>query len=220
MIDTTKPSTLTPGTSEKAGHIEQDQHGVLRWVYELNLWKNPTVLITVAKVLLLSLFIVCLIIFFILLADDGFMPALRFLLPFLGITGGIMAGLLILGYLLYILIVGGKYCVLFEMDSKKIVHRQIQSQYQKAQVLGLLTAFLGAAAGNPTVTGAGLLSATRQSLTTRFSSVRRIKIVKRRHVIYLAEAFTRNQVYAESDDFDQICEFILSHCPKATVKRR
>jgi hypothetical protein len=73
---------------------------------------------------------------------------------------------------------------------------------------------LGAVSGNPGAAGTGLLAATKQSMTSRFREVRRVKAVKKRHGIYLNEALTRNQIYAEPEDFDYVRDYILWRCQK------
>ena len=48
---------------------------------------------------------------------------------------GVMTGLTILGYIVYVLMVGGKYIVLFEMDEEGVTHTQQPKQFTKAKAL-------------------------------------------------------------------------------------
>ena len=57
--------------------ITPGRDGVLRWVHEISLWKNPTVLITTAKVLLLAASVPALLVGVLALVEgDGIGAAL------------------------------------------------------------------------------------------------------------------------------------------------
>ncbi len=45
--------------------IVMGKDSVLRWVYEMNMWKNPTLVITIWKVLLIAALVPALLVFFI-----------------------------------------------------------------------------------------------------------------------------------------------------------
>lgn len=184
------------------------------WLYEFSLWKNPAILITTAKVLLIGLAAPTLLMFFLTLSEDGLAEALRVTASILGVGLVVMAVLLLLGYVLTGLIQGGKYIVLFQMDDKGVNHIQLQSQYSKAQAVGFLTALSGIVSGDLTTAGAGLMSATKRNLYTTFRKVKSIKIVRSRYTIYLNESLTKNQIYASNQDFDEILDHILACCPK------
>lgn len=222
---TASPSDDEPSASDRKqsdtapGSLLRDDNGGFTWIYEYSLWKNPTVIITLGKVLLLSAAIVALFVFFITLgegASEAFLSAAKVL----GITGGIMVLLLLIAYPVYSMVNGGKYIVVFEMDDRGIVHRQLQQQYHKNQVLGMLTAAVGLASGNPTVAGAGLLSATKSTQKSIFKNVRKIVVREGRHVIYLNDTNGFNQIYATPEDFPFIRDFILSRCTKAAVAEK
>jgi hypothetical protein len=197
---------------EKTGSITVNGSD-LQWMYEFSFWKNPAILITVAKVLLISLFVPAVFMFIITLGD-GFGVALGIAGTILGYGVLVMAALLAIAYPLVGLINGGKYIVLFKMDAKGVNHIQLDRQFKKAQALGFLTALIGLSGGNLTAGGAGLMAATKQSLYTSFKKVKSVKAVRSRNTIYVNESMTRNQVYAEKEDFDFVLEHILRHCPK------
>ena len=50
-----------------------------------------------------------------------------------------------------------------------------------------------------------------------FKKVKKIVLKPSRNVIYLNQALERNQVYAEPDSFQQVADYIIQRCPKATV---
>ena len=206
-----------PAGQESALKTKTD--GTLTWVYEMSFWKNPTILLTVLKVVLLAGLFPALLMFFLTLGE-GFGPAALLFVKVYGLMAGIFTVLLLLAYPTLALIYGGKYCVAFEMDKKGLRHTQMQKQFKKAQVLGMLAALGGAAAGNPAVAGAGLLAGARQSMFTRFSKVKTIVIRQKRQVIYLNEGLARNQVYADGSDFEKVRDHILDHCKKARIIRK
>jgi len=191
--------------------------GILRWVYEMNMWKNPTLLITIWKVLLLSALAPALFAFILRLAD-GLGPALSAFVTIMAIVAGIVSGLMLLAYPIVALINGGKYCVVFEMDDNSVRHIQMQKQFRKSQTLSLVATLAGAMAGNIPTASAGLLAGSKQSTQSRFEKVRAIVVNEKRHVIYVNEKLTHNQVYAEPGDFAFVRDHIVRRCPKATLK--
>ena len=185
----------------------------LQWLYAFSFWKNPTILITTAKVLLISLFVPTIFMFVITL-QDGFVEALTISAMILGYGTVLFGVLLILAYLLIGILYGGKYYVIFKMDDNGVNHIQLQKQFKKAEALGLLTSLVGVSTGNLTVGGAGLMAASKQSLYTSFKKVKSIKVNKKRNTIFLNESMTRNQIYVDNDDFDFILNRIIECCPK------
>lgn len=205
--------TITP-TNTPANTITQGPDGTIHWIYEFSFWKNPSILITTWKVLMLSTAFPFLLVFFLTLAEEGFMEALGVAVPIFGMIALGVSVLMGIAYLIVGLIYGGKYIVLFRMDEKGIDHIQLQKQYDKARAMGLLTAAIGLAGGSLTTAGAGLLSASRQSMHTTFSKVRSVKVKERRNILYLNENLNHNQVYIGDEDFAFVRDYILSRCPK------
>ena len=188
--------------------------GVYRWAYEMSLFKNPTILFLLYKIfgwIALGLWVFVTLIS----AGDvgfwwkGFLNNLKFFAIF---TVGLLV-LCTLGYLLYAAIMGGKYCVLFEMDEKGVRHTQMQKQVKKAEVLSLITVLVGLAAKNPTAVGTGLLSSSKTTMYTEFKKVRKIKPKRGASTIILNAAGGQNQVYADKDEFDFVLEYITSRVP-------
>ena len=186
-----------------------------RWVYELNLFKNPTIFFLIWKIFF---FIILGIFPFmeILAIEDGInviLSNLKILLYFIiGMT--ILVGI---GYLIYALTMSGKYIVEFEMDEKGIKHQQSASQAKKANAIGVATAIAGASANNPTSVGIGINS-QRTEMYTEFLKVKKIKIYPKRNLIKLNESLNNNQIYVIKEDFDFVKEYIISHC--SNVKKK
>lgn len=187
------------------------EDGKYRWIYEMSLFKNPTVIILVWKIFF---FILLGIFAFIMLMDvfSGYMNGERFL-ETLKILGYFIIGMTVLcalGYLLYAAIMGGKYIVMFEMDDKGVNHKQLPKQAKKAEWISLLTVLAGLASRNPTTVGVGLISA-RSEMYTRFANVRKIKAYPNRDLIKLNERLMHNQVYAAKEDFEFVYGYIKDH---------
>ena len=187
--------------------------GKYRWAYEMNLLKNPTIFFTVLKVMMISIGIVWLFGLVIGLGDmklDYFL----FWTKLSGIMLGVFVVLTIIGVLITAAILG-KYVVLFEMDEMGVTHLQMPRQVKKAEVIGLITALVGAMAKSPTTMGAGLLAASKTKSTSVFANVRRVKARRRLNLIKVNQLLDKNQVYVPDEDFDFVYDFIKSRCTKA-----
>lgn len=209
-------ASLQPTNQLISPGIIKGEDGILRWVYEMNMWKNPTLVITIGKVLLLAALVPALLTFFLTLSD-GLGVAILMSCQIMAIVAVFVGPLMLLAYPLVALINGGKYCVIFEMDENSIKHIQMQSQYQKNQVLQMLVVLGGAMAGNVQTTAAGMLAGSKQSLLSSFDKVKTITVNEKRHVIYVNEKLTRNQVYANPEDFGFVRDYLISHCKNAKV---
>ena len=194
--------------------------GKYRWVYEFNMLKNPTILISVVRVLLLAFGIVMALMLTVQLTEGvmgtfeeywGFYKGMLILL-------GVLLFLAVVAYLIVAKSFGWSYFVLITMDEEFVQNRYMKQTFEKAQALGWLTALAGLAAGNLTTAGAGLVSATRDTSTSEFAYVRKVKAVRRRQVIYVNQLLGHNQVYAEPEDFDFVRNWIADHCPNAKIR--
>ena len=137
--------------------------GKYRWVYEVPMLKNPSILVDVYKVLGISFGLVWLFNVLLIGCEEGLS-----LSSLWGFSSGfliLMAVFAVIGYVAYVIVAwtyGWKYVVLFEMDEKEVKHQQMSRQVKKAKVLGALTALAGAAGGRPGVVGSGILASTRR----------------------------------------------------------
>ena len=189
--------------------------GKYRWVYEMHLLKNPTIFLTTLKVMLISVGIVGLFMLAVTAFEgDLTMEWFQSWLKLMGIVLGIFIGLAIISILIMAAILG-TYVVLFEMDEKEVVHIQMPRQVKKAEVIGLITALVGAMAKSPTTMGAGMLAASKTKSTSVFANVRRVKARRRFNLIKVNQLFDKNQVYVADEDFDFVYNFIKSRCINA-----
>ncbi len=124
--------------------------GKYRWVYEMNLLKNPSVLFDLWWAFGISLIILALlfIVFAIFDGDFGW-DSISGMFLTLGIVTAIIFVLSLLGYFVYAAISGWKYVVLFIMDENEVVHQQMPREVKKGQLIGDLTMLVGAMAGRP-----------------------------------------------------------------------
>lgn len=205
-----EPAYQPPAPEELSGTVQLCQDGMYRWVYEVKMLKTPAMLFTVLKVFGIAIAAIWLLVSIM----SGFDDFLEMTKIFLIILAG-AAVLSVLAYLVIAAINGGKYCVLFEMNETGLRHIQVPRQFKKAQVVSWITMLAGAIAGNPTVTGAGILAASRNSLATEFPKVRSIKPVPAQHLIKVNSPFSKNQVFVDEQGYDFVLNFIRSHCPKA-----
>lgn len=196
-----------------SGNIVLCADGKYRWTYELSLWKDASLFLLVWKII----FFVLLGIFALMLIMDiiewgwkteNVLGILRFFLYF--IIG--MTALLVLGYSLYALIMGGKYKALFEMDEQGINHVQLPEQAQKAKIISALTVLAGLFSRRVSTVGVGLTSA-RTEMYSEFSRVREVKAYPSSHLIKVNGRFMHNRVYAAPEDLDFVLDYITSRCP-------
>ena len=201
-------------------NITMCSDGKYRWVYELNLYKNPAIIKEVGRVMLISLVIVLALIFAFQMIDGigTFAEKLQFVVELAGILIVILVVITILGYLLYSYMMGGTYCALFEMDEDGINNKALEKHVKKAELIGVITALAGIASGRPGVVGTGILGATRTSMYSSFDDVKELEILPKQHLIRVNETLSRNQVYAEDEDFAFVAEYLKAHCKNAKVR--
>ena len=189
------------------------QDGKYRWVYDVNLFTNPTVFFDVVKVMFISLVIVAIIVLLIgACSGDLTVDMLKGLgTGFCFGFGGIVA-LSLLGYIVYAIIVGGKYTVLFTLDEKELVHQEYGKTLEKAKLIGELTMLAGAAGGRVGTVGTGLLAKSRTTMTSELKNVRRVIPRRWMNTIKVNQLLFKNRVYVKKADFDFVYQFLCEHC--------
>lgn len=188
--------------------------GKYHWTFPMNMFKNPSAYFTICKIF-------------------GILGGIAFLTAYIGplfrgefatIIGdlkywgiAVLVFLLIsaVAYLIVAAVYGGKYIVRFTMDENGVLHEQIPQQQKKARAIGGAVAAAGVLGGSPAKAGQGALIAAHTSLASDFPKVRRIKAYPGRSLIKVKEPLSNNEVYACSEDFEFVLNYIKSHCPKA-----
>lgn len=194
--------------------------GVYRWTYEMSMLRNPTIMISVWKVLGISFGVVFLFDLIVSLfggdlkTTDDILRIGRFFL----ILAGIFLVLSVISYIILAALYGWKYQVLFEMTEDYVKHIQMPKQFKKAEAIGWLTSFAGALTGKPYMVALGYNVAVKNAKTSEFARVEIVKVRRKRNTIHVDYLLDKNQVYAEDADFDFLEKFILDRCVKAKIK--
>ena len=202
----------------KSKNITMCPDGKYRWVYELDMYKSSVIIKEIWRAMGIAIVIVLAILFAINIMDSDLMETLQFIAQAACILFGIFLVLSIIGYLVFAFIIGGKYCVVFEMDEEGINHKQHQKHVKKSELIGAITILAGMAGGNLSTVGTGVLAAARTSMLTYFDDVKELEILPKERLIRLNETLSRNQVYAEDEDFAFVANYIQTRCRNAKVK--
>ena len=201
------------------GGITLCPDGKYCWVYELKLLKNPAILCVIWKIIVGAFLGVWLFVMLLSLGDthfwwDGFWSEAKMF----ALLTALMLALSLLAYLFYAAVMGGKYCVLFEMDENGIRHTQAPRQFKKAQLLAAITALSGMKSGHIGTVGTGLLAGSKVSSCSEWHLVKSIAVHPRLNLIKVNAPLNKNQVYAEDTDFAFVRQYILTHCAEAKLR--
>lgn len=126
------------------------QDGKYRWVYEVNMLTNYSILFDVWKVFGITI-VILVILFSIIFLFTGELTIDTIIGMGKGTicAAGVLSVLSVIGYLFYAAISGWKYVVLFIMDEKEVTHQQMPRSIKKGQIIGALTVLAGLASGRP-----------------------------------------------------------------------
>lgn len=194
-------------------HVRLYPDGKYRWVYEVNMLTNYSILFDVWKVLGISMGILVLLFVVIAVFDgDWDVDMLIGMASTLGVVALVMLVLGLIGYFVYAAISGWKYAVLFIMDEKEVVHQQMPNTVKKGQLIGALTILAGLASGRPGAVGTGVLAQSRLSMTSTLAHVERLISCRKMNLIKVNERFEKNRVYVNTEDFDFVYNFLITHC--------
>ena len=194
-------------------HVRLYPDGKYRWVYEVNMLTNYSILFDVWKVLGISMGILVLLFVVIAVFDgDWDVDMLIGMASTLGIVALVMLVLGLIGYFVYAAISEWKYAVLFIMDEKEVVHQQMPNTVKKGQLIGALTILAGFASGRPGAVGTGVLAQSRLSMSSTLAHVERLISCRKMNLIKVNERFEKNRVYVNTEDFDFVYDYLLTHC--------
>ena len=197
--------------------------GKYRWAYEVNLYRNPTILIDLVKVIV-YIFLAMYVFFFIIGVLDGnirirswedlwsnlwweavaffwmavFLIALSVICYYIGARGS-----------------GGVYAAKFEMDEKGVLHAQMAKEVKKQQVVNKIAAIAGIAADEPGMVASSILSSTFTAWNSEFRKVRHVIPVRRRDLIKVNELLTKNRIFVDDpEDYEFVLDYIRQRCPR------
>jgi hypothetical protein len=217
---TDAPARTEESKTEISEKVTLFGDGKYRWVYEMSLFRNPTIFLLVWKIFFFILLGICALIVIIDAAEWGGFKAER-LLNTLMIFGIFLLGMTVLvgvSYLIYAAIMGGKYTVEFEMDERGINHKQILSQAKKAKNIGKAVTTIGLATGSYRTAVAGM-NAQRTEMYSEFSKTRKVKAYPKRNLIKVNSLLYHNQIYAQKEDFEFVKNYITAHCNNKKTKK-
>jgi len=215
------------GAKQIKGKVEQGTEniwlcpdGVYRWTYEMDMLRNPTIMLTVWKVLGIAFGVVYL---FTLIVDlvQGMIVSWADLWAASKVFVILLGVFLVISMLSYIILAalyGWKYQVLFEMTDEYVKHIQMPKQFKKAEAIGWLTSFVGSLAGKPYMVGLGSGVAAKNTMTSEFKSVETVKVRRKRNTIHVDYMLDKNQVYVHDADFDFVEKYVLDRCVKAKIR--
>lgn len=197
--------------NERVTEYEEDRY---RWLYEVDMYRNPSIFLTVVKVVGICLCLpVGLILFLELKAGNSFLSILRNMKPIF-ITLAVVALITIVSYWFVAHMYSGKYCAIYEMDENGVTLIQLEEQFEKQQVIARLAALTGAFTGNIGLIGSGMLNMERKNVYSDFHKVYSVKGYRNRDLIKVNSPFLFNQIYVQKEDFDFVENYIREHCPK------
>ena len=174
--------------------------GKYHWTSPMNMYKNPTIFLTVCKIFGIIGGIAFALFLIMSIADGNFNEFVGGL-KYWGIAVLVFLVIAALAYLIVAGMYGGKYVVRFTMDEHGLLHEQIPEQARKARKLGAAVSGAGILTGNVGRTGQGMMIAAHTSLSSDFSKVRGVKPKRRWKTIKVNEPFAKNEVYTEAASY-------------------
>ena len=193
--------------------------GKYRWTYEMSLFKNPTIFLTVAKALGITVAVTALLIGIISWIADGFSAeSLLFAGKLFLILAGIFAVLLILGYLIYAAVMGGRFILDFTMDEKVLVCSQSAAQADRAEKIGLAAMLLGLLTHTRGAVSAGYAASSRTESAVELGTVKKV-VTDKKHGVIKLRTVGWDQVWADGEDFDFVAGWIRRHIPESAEWR-
>ena len=203
-------------TGEPTARLQLCPDGKYRWSYEVNLWRNPSILLDLLKVfgvIMVGIWLLgnVLVPLFkghfhwddILHDSTGYIWVVLFMLV-----------LCLIGYVISGIASGGRYAAYFVMDEETVTHQQMSKEVKRTQVIAAINMMVDDDNGS-----AALLAAAQSPFITPFRRVRKIKTHRRRHLIKVDELLTKNRIYVEDpEDYEFVLDFISKRCPKAKLK--
>ena len=192
--------------------VEKTDTGTLTWVYELDLYRNPTMLFTVLKAMLASCIVIGVILGVLLsggsLLDRVGVPA------FIGYVLLATLGFLALTVAIYYLVAfmkHGKHRIAYEMDDSGITYRPVRPTASEMGTRGVLADLAEIALSNSTTNAINANAPTR----IRFDKAKKITAKPQRDEIYVRTRIVGHKVFVPRGDFDSVLEHIRRYAPQA-----
>lgn len=115
----------------------------------------------------------------------------------------------LLTFFLILLLFGGTYDVCYVMNRQGVSCRTQTRQKRTVRRLSFFTFILGVLKQNPTVTGAGLLSATDTDIRLPWKRIRKVKEIQRQGIIRLYGGFGENiTLFCTKENYMEVKQYI------------
>ena len=199
--------------------VYRDDEGVYHWVYDLNMFKNHSILWTLLKAMGIVMAILFLIFIAIALTSQSSSASVPVYLAIFGIIFVAAMVLSVACYFLVAAIYGGHYIAVYTMDDQSITQSQPTDQATKSSLIGLFAAASGAAAGKPGLVFAGLSQRGRVVVSTPFKDIKSLKILPALGEIRVHSFLTWYTIYVNPEDFEFAADYMESRCIKARITR-
>lgn len=136
----------------------------------------------------------------VLLGSYGFAVdgLLAVTLDILIVFGVIMAGILLI-YFIWAISLGGKYCILFELDDSRIYSIRLNRQYTCIHVEKLINEYVSGESDGMQLKYAAELAI--KVINSDFRAVSRINASERRNLIKLYGKHAKNRIFTKGGDF-------------------
>ena len=208
-----QPQNTPPDVRMVTPNIGLGPDGKYRWIYEMSLFRNPSIFLLVWKIF----FFICTGIFAMIViidAAEGYMDGERALntLGIFGIVLGVMTALVGISFLIYAAIMGGKYIAMFEMDENGVNHKQLPAQAKKARGIATAAIVIGMLSNSSSALAGGMAAANTEMYTS-FSKTKKVRFYPKRDTIKIRHTLMHNQVYAKPEDFAFVQDYILRRVP-------
>ena len=199
--------------TEPSARIQRCPDGKYRWSYEVNLWKNPSILLDLTKVfgiILVGIWFLCVILVPLFKGHLRWHRVVDASTGFLWVVLAV-AVLCLIGYVVSGIISGGRYAAFFVMDEETVSHQQMKKEVKRSQLIAAINMMMDADSSAP-----ALLAAAQSPFITPFKKVRKIKALRRRHLIKVDELLTKNRIFVENpEDYEFVLRYICERCPQA-----
>lgn len=199
--------------TEPSARIQRCPDGKYRWSYEVNLWKNPSILLDLTKVfgiILVGIWFLCVILVPLFKGHLRWHRVVDASTGFLWVVLAV-AVLCLIGYVVSGIISGGRYAAFFVMDEETVSHQQMKKEVKRSQLIAAINMMMDADSSAP-----ALLAAAQSPFITPFKKVRKIKALRHRHLIKVDELLTKNRIFVENpEDYEFVLRYICERCPQA-----
>ena len=197
----------------KIGTVYEMPDGSYEWLYELDMRKNNSIL-RVVLITLGACFIPILLLLVFLSFRDGFDLKMT-----LVVFACFLAAILI-GFLCYWMVgmrYRWSYFMVYRMEEDGISFRQVKSQREASNRIGMALTAAGIASGSLAAASAGMRMGDH-SARSEYKKVRRIAANRYTNQIDVISPFLVNMVYVTDEYYDFVLDYLARHCPDAEVK--